>query len=524
MNSSPEFLTSRGVDLEKSLDSFIRLLFNSVFDKLFDFYGFDYEFYESNIFSGLFEPTKEYEMRISYEFLVKKDGKYIGFRYSNLQDKEVIDLVSNYTQYKMFIDKMDGFEKGPICKLCILDFNDRLGEFKYDKNERPIPYLSLKEFLNTFFSDIDYVEFYNKINSAIRSTNDILAMQVTPKLLSNNIFKFKKKVSDSFVSCIHSLKYVFKENTRFCTLNSEVNEFAFADLFEVEKCIIGNSDFSKCFISAEYLFSVIGGNLKLDFTPIVLGYIKSIEQLLYVIYDSAFKKNKTLSYWRREEKPTINCEEREDPFDSRKSLYKYPRKKKEESKIELMELFYFIANNSFCWKLDENQYKEIIMQLLPCFKDYSQNCRNNYLHKDNLYDYAEVLRIRNNTMFILYYLLTLCHIGWDADSKNSKLGIVDDTFDRLYLDVVKERGYYSISLKDSVDIKGFWIDINNNPKFNEDGYISDGELHFLKYEGEYVNDDILKDDEYIKNNSIVITRENCPLEYKKMKDLKHRPQ
>ena len=277
-------------DLEKSLDSFIRLLFNSVFDKLFDFYGFDYEFYESNIFSGLFEPTKEYEMRISYEFLVKKDGKYIGFRYSNLQDKEVIDLVSNYTQYKMFIDKMDGFEKGPICKLCILDFNDRLGEFKYDKNERPIPYLSLKEFLNTFFSDIDYVEFYNKINSAIRSTNDILAMQVTPKLLSNNIFKFKKKVSDSFVSCIHSLKYVFKENTRFCTLNSEVNEFAFADLFEVEKCIIGNSDFSKCFISAEYLFSVIGGNLKLDFTPIVLGYIKSIAQINYIF--NLFLKNK----------------------------------------------------------------------------------------------------------------------------------------------------------------------------------------------------------------------------------------
>ena len=46
---------------------------------------------------------------------------------------------------------------------------------------------------------------------------------------------------------------------------------------------VGNSCFAKCFLTSEYLFRFFETNPIFDYTPIVSGYIKSIEQVLHEI-------------------------------------------------------------------------------------------------------------------------------------------------------------------------------------------------------------------------------------------------
>src|SRR5690606_5199181 len=51
----------------------------------------------------------------------------------------------------------------------------------------------------------------------------------------------------------------------------------------MEQAFVGFTDFARSYLTSEYLYRYFEGNSLFDYTPIVSGYIKSIEQLLHVI-------------------------------------------------------------------------------------------------------------------------------------------------------------------------------------------------------------------------------------------------
>lgn len=64
--------------------------------------------------------------------------------------------------------------------------------------------------------------------------------------------------------------------------------------------------------------------------------------------------------------------------------------------------------------------------------NFAKNCRNDYFHKDNIYDYEAVVRIRNNTILLMYLLIGGYKMSGSIENDKSLLGIQDDRFACLY--------------------------------------------------------------------------------------------
>lgn len=47
------------------------------------------------------------------------------------------------------------------------------------------------------------------------------------------------------------------------------------------RAFFGNEDFAKSFITSEYLFNSVGEKELFDYTSVICGYTKSVEQLIY---------------------------------------------------------------------------------------------------------------------------------------------------------------------------------------------------------------------------------------------------
>ena len=92
----------------------------------------------------------------------------------------------------------------------------------------------------------------------------------------------------------------------------------------------------------------------------------------------------------------------------------------------LSSMINFLGHNKNGWNVSCDTY------IISCLSDYKSSCRNEHFHKDNIYDYATVKRIRNNTILIFYYLLGGYKLTNDIKIDYSLLGIESDSFDRLY--------------------------------------------------------------------------------------------
>ena len=64
-----------------------------------------------------------------------------------------------------------------------------------------------------------------------------------------------------------------EEDYKICDFNFMGNE--------LYKSLLGNEGFAKCFVTAEYQYNVFRSGNSFDYTSVVCGYLKSIEQLIY---------------------------------------------------------------------------------------------------------------------------------------------------------------------------------------------------------------------------------------------------
>ncbi len=285
--------------------------------------------------------------------------------------------------------------------------------------------------------------------------------------------------------------------------------------------IAGDADFAKSFITSEYLFQILKEGLGIDYTAVIVGYLKSVEQLLFLYYISAFDGKNKLRYWDEctppmKFDPSDPSPYRYAPYNKRKKQAFYCHAKCTDSAPDFGHLSYFLRDNDFLWKVS-NQGVEYIYN---CLDDFRKSCRNSHFHKDNIpyTEYKEVKRIRNNAKVCIFYLLGGFNLLDSSQSAEKQLGVVDDSFDRFYK-TVRQEGCRLFWVENVDRYTGLIYYLNQDAPatYSESGRIRDAKLKFVKLpsadrNGVFVDEiqSLCQSKEYTDNNMMVITRETMP--------------
>lgn len=532
-----EFENDYIVDEEIFLEWCTRtFLINPIFEYLLNQHNIENEWRFGTTFSYEILSNREYELENFLEFIAILKGEKVGIRYTRMSysasEGRNIDI-----DYKRLIgeERIQGFNKlNTIDRVYILNcsgitdeelacIHPTISGMKSMSEE-----FTVKEFFNRFFSIKEYDIFESVTKIAIKQAKEIIGLSAVPQLLPNNMLNFKETVLDDFSVCkTESYQYKFKEDAKLEKIDERDLQIIKDRFYGLGYCnsIIGNENFAKSFVTSEYLYRTIKDGLSIDYTAVVAGYIKSVEQALYLLYKSAFKGKKKLIYWdthKYSKKKNNNFDEslpeyRYNPYDvpeSEKKQEAYSHNMKER---DFGELIRFLRYYEKMWCISEKG-KEYVY---ACLDDFRAYCRNSHFHKHNIdaSQYNLVKTIRNNTQVCLFYLLGGFSLLDSSANDRNQLGIIDYSFETLYKKI-RQRRLYTFVIKDENDLETVLYYLNNDEDitYDELGTMQNAKLHFLKTSIDkndvYISDlkELLLNEKYVKENTVCITRNNMPKE------------
>ena len=281
-------------------------------------------------------------------------------------------------------------------------------------------------FLDEFINENLYQYFFTTLTTVIDEMQELIAFEVIPRLNMSNLAKARLELRENLrVMDFYELSY---------DLQNKCNNLEKSDLdiicSNIEKgkvqVLLGKTDFAKSYLTSEYLYKAIVDNSNFDYTSVVAGYLKTIEQFLYRILeyhmdiDGSEKWIKVTKYMAKGKERRPNPKY---PNDRNKQQILVKRHNLEYMDTSLGPLINYIDENEDCCEISKDG-KMILTDLL---NDYRKSVRNGYFHKHNLEDIEEVRRIRNNTLYLLCFL-----IGSLKDFDITKFGYLDFSFNDFY--------------------------------------------------------------------------------------------
>ena len=258
---------------ERMLEWFTRdILINKTFHALFEIYNVQSLWPDSRNYVNW--NTSALENVFPFEFIVVSERKRIGFRYTNLFGDETQELLEDY-----HIDEIN-----------VICWKDNSTENNEDNSKirviRPI------DFFEEYFTKEDYYQFIKSINVAVEEANSLIGFETIPMLSLRYLSNFKRKISNEirktcfeqkrFQVLSDSEKQLSLNKLKFNTSDFEIMKKTFISN-GLYKSLVGNEEFAKCFITAEYQYSIFKQGHNFDFTSVVCGYLKAVEQLIYKI-------------------------------------------------------------------------------------------------------------------------------------------------------------------------------------------------------------------------------------------------
>lgn len=381
------------VYFESYLESYTRKMINSILKDMLDEDSSDEIHFLEQEHNGIYNgyTNSECEKEFLFEF-IDYDTK-VGYRYSFFNNDEIDELL-----------KMDNVD---CIKLIVWNHEDDYIGFSYG-DERAEAIL-VRDLFKELFYDLEenenyemYTSFVEKISAAVASAKNMISLSTLPGFTPQYIHNNKASVLDDLVHEIKSLSLFSvnslnhkqkEEHSRQLIIKYGLPHYFLNNRFE--KIFVGKSNFAKSFLTSEYLYRYFKNNPMFDFTPIVSGYLKSIEQLLYSI---------CLSY-----------------RNSHKIQY---------SLVTLNDYTNFLSENVDMLRAEVKSAKRTIVD---CLKSYRIESRNNLFHKDYFNEWERVEQIRTNTIFLYVALLGSINL----QKCNFDLKVLDDTYDRLFENVDK---------------------------------------------------------------------------------------
>lgn len=511
------------------------LLVNEILNFLFISHGYDirWRLKDSRMTTGGFR-NKENEDRFPVEFFLVNGGEYVAYRYTPFTADYSISLNLPANMHMIYMDT--GMKT--ISRWVSIYWTDKSRDEVIKENrlskvlEREEPFqtiITIRGLFDEFFSPEEYDLFLAGIKDAVAKANELMGFQTIPRLVSNNIAVFRENVLDDLLNVDFTSMQYKMVNERGEVLAQNSSQSICREDFNVMNhnfnvlsrylALTGTKKHAQSFITSEYLYRVFKEGTAFDYTSVISGYIKSVEQLsACIVYDVLAKKAD----------PTIFIKSRQlrseeiDLLRSRGDLkkigkYFYVSMRRDnqaffDDKLTMGQLFYFFDINKervFC--IDNTHSEPFIFQ---CMQNYFAFDRNGYFHKHNITDFDVVKRVRNNTLILLYWLLGATVLTGDNDSDYEGLGIADTSYDRLFRKIAYRRNFrYILHMKGHSERKVIRLFNGSDYSFDTNGYIQGAQLQFYEvdeYPENYIEYRAIVQTISEKTPVITINRDNLP--------------
>ena len=495
---------------EKTLQSDIRnYLINPILEELLNENGYEIKSPLEDMRSCVDFSNYAIEQYNLYpfQFIIKRDNIRIGVRYTELYDTDdvVRELIKDFQ----------------IDKVVILHFSNDTNFVSYINSEIiDESHYTIKMFLDEFISENLYQDFLTMVIEAIDDIKKLIGFEVIPRLNMSNLTRVRLKLRESLQDVdFHALSYNSKN--KFNNLEKYDLNIICSNLEEGKaQVLLGKSDFAKSYLTSEYLYQVLVDNCNFDYTSVVAGYLKTIEQFLYQILLYQLKIDKSEKWIKRGKKYVYRNKKRiyprkeeirENPKNKGTYQILVTRNNLQFMDVSLGSLIWYVTDNENCWEISE-QGRNLLNNFLL---DYKASVRNGYFHKHNLEDIEEMKRIRNNTLFLLNFM-----IGSLRDFDITKFGALDFSFNDFYISIFKHPKYIPLYIQETKTSQPQMMKMvyhQESESYDEDGLLEQN-LYFAKIENPKTKYESVAD--VPKNDLVIFNTNNVPYraEYERRTD------
>ncbi len=467
--------------LEKRMETYIRdnLVLGTIHE-LFKLYKIKYLWpnansYKANNSQGI---TNKYPLA----FIVCVNECKIGYR---LADDKISHDIDNIKKYIKYYD---------IHRFEIIRIDEKIKNFEYDDCDIgvPIQEITFKDFFNRYFSLNHFDDYILRCKEKMKWANNYLGFHVISSWSNKTNYVTRNEILDNLNRKLNDKNIIMKYKK--IDDNNAINKYSCDyDLNEEEvknikysikdkkmfNCLLGCNDCAQSLISSEYLYNAIINesnmsaikldNFGFDFTVVACGYLKSIEQLLFIIFDMYTKTHNNEYYVSDKEKYTKIIHGLKYDGKNDCKVRKEIRSSDKDKLLNLGGLIYFLHLNLYKYFFNKNLEEELFHQLLQ----FSKECRNGYFHKHNIEKLNILKDLRSNTFYLLImiiggYKFEEINIDYKNYFNNHNLD-----YEKLYLELYEHSKHikkYSI-LFDNEIINVHINDKLPKPMFDENGFM-----------------------------------------------------
>ena len=465
---------------ENSLESYIREnLINRIIPQLLEFHGIHCLVQDYGGATYVSFSNEGIENIFPFEFIVETKKARIGYRYTmptwnNLELKWI--MIKHRIDQVEIIDWSD--EKAISSK--------HVPRSVSNKSRILVKSITAKGFFDSYFTTEEYELFVSKIKDAVSEANKAIGFTTIPSLSLSYLSKFKDE-EEKTLSQLRFNEFVFEGSGASRPIINKLSEDDYNILdkrfvnCKLYRALIGTEKFATSFLTSEYMFQILKAGGKFDYTSIVCGYIKSIEQLLYkmLLVTLEYKENSNLMIKPTNSGAAVIKDIRSINPNNRKSwLIPFEKRYEEYFDISLGSMIWFINDNTAGWYLSRDGKNTVRRYLL----NYSKEDRNEHFHKDNIEDFDEVRRIRNNTITLMYYLIGGYRMTDNLKTDQDLLGVFDDNYDRMYkrmAEIPRGKKFY-LKFKNEEEIKAIRLFEQDRPVYDSEGSLRTSNIRFIR--------------------------------------------
>ena len=468
---------------------------------------------------------ENYEKNHDFEFIIDYERERVGFlyRHPDVIGNDLYKLIRKWGLDRIeVIDWTDVVSRSPSRENSWLTYEGR--EYVTD--------VSVRAFFEKHFPVHSYEAFMAHLTNAVARANDLIGFQTIPSLSLAHVSDFKTEVLNGIASMRADLRsgvaYQIDGVGQTCLAPEDLERLD-ANLFNkgLYRCLAGSEDFAVSFVTSEFLRKSFSDNEQFDYTAVICGYLKSVEQLEYNLMKQTLGVSGTDSLWIKRNgrrilsrhKVRIQGKNRPQP---NPVAFKRIRREHENNFVNhvqfaedyeryfdtsLIPLANLLHDNETWWKLTEDGRSYVY----EAIRTFAKEDRNGYFHKDNLRDPEKVKEVRDSVLAVLLLLIGGYEVPGSLNERHISLGIESNRFDELYSKVVEipksERDF--ILEFGNGPIKAVRLFDQEDETQDEEGHI-DSKIVFARVDDYRIEDyegflKSLRDEDYIE-----LSRYNMP--------------
>lgn len=334
---------------------------------------------------------------IPVAFIVPENGKKVGYIISDRYNTKAI------------------LSEGKVDSLCIMHlkmYSERTYKcliddvnLEHQKKRDSVVEITIEDFFVKFFGENEFGVFLYYLASFNKNIKSIIEFNTVTRPTENALKKFRQNTMAEL-----------KEWDYLSHLPSDRNAEKLEDVIknyidkEMYRALVGTADFAIGFISSEWNYKMYELTENLDLTGVVAGYLKSVEQLLFLLACLFYEKgeNVKLSIEKNNKKHKFTTVYEYDKQNGKRTEYHYVDGVRNDNQTKerttngiaisttLGWLENFIKDNTKLTIIDFDSC-EIIRKIIG---DWRSHERNGYFHKDLIRSSGKVDEIRDETRLI----------------------------------------------------------------------------------------------------------------------------